>query len=261
MSKSTSTSAPAAASGQRWDPALYDARHSFVYKAVADLLELLAPQAGERIVDLGCGTGPLTAQIAERGAQVLGLDSSAEMIRQAQQNFPALEFRVADATSFAVDQPRDAVFSNAVLHWVHPPAAAVRAIAAALRPGGRFVAEFGGHGCVAGVISAATRALAGADVRSQWFFPSVGEYTPLLEANGFEVRFATLFDRPTPLDEGAQGLRNWLRMFAGSYFAALDEQQREATFRAVEDELRPTMWQGDRWVVDYRRIRVVAVKL
>lgn len=246
---------------QTWDPALYDARHSFVYKAAADLLGLLAPQAGEKIIDLGCGTGPLTAQIAAAGAQVMGLDSSEAMVREARRNFPAIEFQVADARSFHVAEPQDAVFSNAVLHWVQPPEEAIRAIAAALRPGGRFVAEFGGYGCVARIITATNRAMAGSDVKRQWFFPSVGQYTPLLEAGGFEVRFATLFDRPTPLDEGEQGLRNWLRMFAGAYFDALDEDKRERTFAAIETELRRHLWQDDHWVADYRRIRLVAHKL
>jgi trans-aconitate 2-methyltransferase len=261
MPTPTEATADSSRPAQTWDASLYDARHSFVYKAAAGLLELLAPQKGEKILDLGCGTGPLTAQIAESGAQVQGLDASADMIREAQRNFPALDFRVADARTFTVAEPQDAVFSNAVLHWVHPPADAVRAIAAALRPGGRFVAEFGGRGCVARIITAANEALAGADVKRQWFFPSVGEYTPLLEANGFEVRFATLFDRPTPLDEGSEGLRNWLRMFAGAYFSALDEPRREAAFQAVENRLRNELWQDNRWIADYRRIRFVAVKL
>jgi trans-aconitate methyltransferase len=261
----TSSPAPSSAGQgkpvQTWDPALYDARHSFVYKAAADMLGLLAPQSGEKIVDLGCGTGPLTAQIAAAGAHVIGLDSSEAMIREAQRNFPTIDFRVADARSFTVAAPQDAVFSNAVLHWVQPPEQAISAIAAALRPGGRFVAEFGGHGCVSKIISAANRAIADADVKRQWFFPSVGEYTPLLEAGGFEVRFATLFDRPTPLDEGEQGLRNWLRMFAGAYFDALEENRREATFAAIENELRDELWKDGRWVADYRRIRIVAYKL
>jgi trans-aconitate methyltransferase len=245
---------------QTWDPALYDARHSFVYKAAAALLDLLAPQPAERIVDLGCGTGHLTAEIAKRGAQVLGLDSSAEMIGEARRNFSDGEFRVADATSFTVPEPQDAVFSNAVLHWVHPPEAAVQSIAAALRPGGRFVAEFGGRGCVAHIVSAMNEALAGADLARQWFFPSVGEYAPILERNGLEVTFATLFDRPTPLEDGSQGLRHWLQMFAGSYLAPLDPARREAVLARVEESLRKDLWRDDQWVVDYRRIRVVAVK-
>lgn len=246
---------------QTWDATLYDQRHSFVYKAAADLIERLAPQAGERIVDLGCGTGHLTAQIAAAGAQVLGLDASPDMIEQAQRNFPAIAFRVADAVSFTVDEPQDAVFSNAAMHWVHPPAAAVGAIATALRSGGRFVAEFGGHGCIARIAEAASAALGGADVARQWYFPSVGQYAPLLEEHRFEVRFATLFDRPTPLDEGPAGIRNWLRMFAGAFLAPLDAAQQEAVFAEVEARLRPALWRDDRWVADYRRIRLEAVKL
>jgi trans-aconitate 2-methyltransferase len=246
---------------QTWDPALYDSRHSFVYKAAAGLLDLLDPQPGERIFDLGCGTGPLTAEIAARGAQVIGADLSPEMAKQAQRNFPQLDFRVADATNFKVEAPQDAVFSNAVLHWVRPPEAAVRAIAGALRPGGRFVAEFGGKGCVASVITAMNQALGDTDLSQQWFFPSVGQYAPILEQAGFEVRFATLFDRPTPLEDGEQGLRNWLRMFAGSFLAPLSAERQESVFTAVERQLRDPLWQVDHWVVDYRRIRVVAVKL
>ncbi|MBI2823535.1 MAG: methyltransferase domain-containing protein [Planctomycetia bacterium] len=262
MSESASRHVETSPAAQTWDPALYDARHSFVYKAAADMLGLLAPQRGERILDLGCGTGHLTAQIAAAGAEVIGLDLSEEMVREARRNFPQLAFQTADATDFSVSVPQDAVFSNAVLHWVHPPAAAARAIARALRPGGRFVAEFGGRGCIAKIIAAVNAALGASDAeRRPWFFPSVGEYTALLEQQGFEIRFATLFDRPTPLEDGERGLRNWLAMFAGPYFAPLDEHRRESALTDVENRLRGELWQDGRWIADYRRIRVVAVKL
>ncbi len=254
-----SSSRPAPA--QQWNAALYDRSHSFVYKAAADMLELLAPQPGERIVDVGCGTGPLTAMIAERGARVIGLDQSPEMIAAARKQFPGLTFDLADATCFTVSEQQDAVFSNAVLHWVHPPGAAVAAIADALRPGGRFVAEFGGKGCMARTIAAVNRALGEPDLgRRPWYFPSVGEYTPLLEEHGFEVRFATLFDRPTPLEEGERGMRNWLTMFGESFLGPLDAAGRERVFQDVERQLRDELWIEERWVADYRRIRVVAVK-
>jgi len=248
--------------GQTWDPALYDGRHSFVYTMAADMLKLLDPQPGERIVDLGCGTGPLTAEIAKSGADVLGFDLSPEMIEHARKNFPALRFEVADASEFTVPEPVDAVFSNAALHWVRRAEDAVQAIARALKSGGRFVAEFGGRGCVAQIVEAASNALGKTpESVSPWYFPSVGEYAPLLEQHGLEVGYATLFDRPTPLEDGEQGLRNWLQMFAGNLLATLDAQQREAFFAQVERQLRPRLWQTDRWVADYRRIRVVAVKL
>ncbi len=255
-----SPSASGAQAKQTWDPQLYSGRHSFVFKVASDMLELLAPAAGEKIADLGCGTGQLTALIAERGAKVIGLDLSPEMIAAAQRDYPAIEFRVADATSFTVPEPQDAVFSNAALHWVHPPAAAVQAISAALRPGGRFVAEFGGHGCVSGIIQCLRAVLPGADVGHQWFFPSIGEYAPILEAHGFEVRFATVFDRPTPLEDGERGLRNWLQMFGGAYLKPLTDARREEVLAEVERRARPTLWKEVQWVADYRRIRLVAVK-
>ena len=119
------------------------------------MLPLLAPVPGERILDLGCGPGQLTAKIAESGAHVVGIDSSPEMIGQARQNYPQFEFKLADATSFAFDEPFDAVFSNAVLHWVQDAEAVVRNIASVLRPGGRFVAEFGGKRNVHALLGAA----------------------------------------------------------------------------------------------------------
>jgi trans-aconitate methyltransferase len=250
------------APAQTWNAALYERSHSFVYKAAADMLELLAPRPGERIIDLGCGTGPLTAMIAERGAHVIGLDQSPEMIAAARSQFPKIQFELADATSFKAPEEQDAIFSNAVLHWVHPPEAAVAAIARALRPGGRFVAEFGGKGCMARTIAAVNQALGEPDLeRRPWFFPSIGEYAPLLEAHGFEVRFATLFDRPTPLEEGKQGMRNWLKMFGDYYLAKLDAAGRDRVFNEVDERLHDELWQEDRWVADYRRIRLVAVKL
>lgn len=251
---------------QTWNAGLYDQRHSFVYQHGADLLELLAPRAGERILDLGCGTGHLMAQIASSGADVLGLDASAEMIAQAWQNHPQLAFDVADATRFEVAEPFDAVFSNAVLHWVKPPEKAVERIAAALKPGGRFVAEFGGKGNVAAIVAAAAQAVSavlGRDVEdvNPWYFPSVGEYSALLEVSGLEVRYATLFDRPTPLEEGEQGMANWLAMFAAPCFAMLDESDRPRAIADAVERARPKLYRAGQWTADYRRLRVVATKV
>lgn len=127
----------------RWDPALYDNKHGFVWKSGADLVARLSPQQGERIVDLGCGTGHLTAQMAASGAEVVGLDADPEMIAQARANYPDLRFEIADARDFHLPAPFDAVFSNAALHWVTEPERPIACIARALKPGGRFIAEFG----------------------------------------------------------------------------------------------------------------------
>ncbi len=248
---------------QTWDAGLYDQRHSFVYERGADLLGLLAARPGERILDLGCGTGHLTAQIAAAGGQVCGIDASAEMIAQARLNHPQLAFETGDATQFRVDEPLDAVFSNAVLHWVKPPQEAVRSIAAALKPGGRFVAEFGGQGNVARILEAASTAVSaalGRDVGdvNPWYFPSIGEYATLLERHGLDVRYAVLFDRSTPLDEGEHGLANWLQMFASPCFAAVMERDRPRVLQQAVELARPALWKDGGWTADYRRLRIVA---
>jgi trans-aconitate 2-methyltransferase len=252
-------------SPQTWNAGLYVQRHSFVYQHGIDLLEPLAPRPGERILDLGCGAGQLTAQIADAGAEVLGLDASAEMIAEARRLYPQLAFEIADAARFEVDSPFDAVFSNAVLHWVKPPEQAIERIAAALRPGGRFVAEFGGRANVAQIVAAVNQAVSAALGRNAgdfnpWYYPSVGEYAALIEARGLEVRYAALFDRPTPLDDGEQGLANWLRMFGLPCFAMLAEADRPAAIADAIERARPLLWKDGAWTADYRRLRVVAVK-
>jgi trans-aconitate methyltransferase len=254
----TRTAGPAS-----WDAGLYDERHAFVWKHGASLVELLAPQSGERILDLGCGTGHLTARIAASGARVVGLDASEEMLAQARATYPDLEFRTGDARDFTVEAPFAAVFSNATLHWVRPPEAAVQRMRAALEPGGRFVAEFGGRGNVRLICQAAQAALERLRLpipEFPWYFPGIAEYATLLEAEGLEVRFATLFDRPTPL-EGEQGLRNWIRMFGGRFLDAAPLLQQEEFFSLVEEMTRPDLFQGGIWKADYRRLRIVAVAL
>jgi trans-aconitate 2-methyltransferase len=246
-----------------WDARLYDDRHAFVWRHGASLVELLAPQPGEKILDLGCGTGRLTEEIAKSGAVVSGLDASSEMIAEARRLYPAIRFDVGDARDFAVAAPLDAVFSNAVLHWIRPPEAVVRRVRQALRPGGRFVVELGGQGNCGQLIAALVTTLAefgvGRDVLPDWYYPSVAEYASLLEREGLETTTALLFDRPTPL-EGADGLRNWVRMFAGSAIDAVGPQRREAFLARVEELARPTLFRDDGWFADYRRLRVVALR-
>jgi SAM-dependent methyltransferase len=256
--------------GDSWNPRLYDDRHAFVWKHGASLVELLAPRPGERILDLGCGTGHLTAQIAEAGAEVVGIDASAAMVDEARRQFagrPRLRFEIADARTFADAAELageigrfDAVFSNAVLHWVRPAEDAVRNVRRALRRGGRFVAEFGGRGNCARVIAALRSALsefAGADRLPPWYYPSVAEYSALLEREGLETVTALLFERPTKL-EGSLGLRDWARMFAAEAVAAVPEAERERFFTQVEAVAGPDLLRDDAWFADYRRLRIVA---
>jgi trans-aconitate methyltransferase len=242
-----------------WNASQYEGGHSYVWQFGGSLLELLAPREGERILDLGCGTGHLTAEIAARGARVVGLDSSPEMLGQARQNYPKLKFVLADATSFHFEELFDAVFSNAALHWVKDADASVKCIAAALRPGGRFVAEFGGKGNIT-VILAALRTVFGdaAEERCPWTFRGIAEYAALLEKHGLEVQQASLFDRPTPV-EGERGLEDWLDMFCGNYFRHLTAGEAKEKVHEVVEHLRPKLYDESVWTLDYRRLRVVAV--
>jgi trans-aconitate methyltransferase len=244
-----------------WDAARYQDKHSFVWRYGADVLQLLDPQNGERILDLGCGTGQLTAEIARRGASVTGLDNSTDMLADARRNFPELTFVAGDAARFEFPESFDAVFSNAALHWVKDATGAARSIAGALRPGGRFVAEFGGKGNIASV-QRALRTVLGptADRDSPWYYPSIGEYSAVLEQQGFEVRQASLFDRPTPL-EGEGGMDHWLRMFLlPSYLRGMPSERADAILGQLVAVLRPELYKDGLWTVDYRRIRVVAIR-
>ena len=247
-----------------WDPELYEARHSFVWHYGEDLLKMLDPQPGERILDLGCGPGNLTQKIADSGASVVGLDSSAEMIGQARQNCPRVQFILADAAKLNFSNEFDAVFSNAALHWMLDTDAVAAGIARALKRGGRFVAEMGGKGNIARIEHAVESVIAGhlgGQVPARrTIFPSIGEYSSVLEAQDLELRTAFLFDRPTPLN-GPDGMANWIRQFAWYYFEALPAESRESALEETVEQLRPMLFNGEGWTADYRRLRILAVKV
>ncbi len=249
-----------------WNSELYQSSHSFVWQYGRDLLVLLNAKPGERILDVGCGTGQLTAEVAQFGAEVVGIDSSPEMIASARANFPQVRFEIADVTALAYADEFDVVVSNATLHWVRDQASAIASITRALKRGGRLVMEMGGRGNLHHLLDAVYEALRALGISnpeklSPWSFPSIGEYAPLLEAHGLEVGFAVLFDRATILDGGDRGLKLWLEMFGRFAIEAVAPEQRKEFFRLADQFARPALFHNGVWTIDYRRLRLVAVKL
>ncbi len=250
---------------QTWNSNLYQSGHSYIWRYGRDLLALLDAKPGERILDLGCGTGQLTAEVAQAGAEVVGVDRSPEMIACARRNYPELRFNMGDATALSYMAEFDAVLSNAALHWVHDQNGAIASVARALKPGGRFVFEMGGPCNLRQMLEAGCRAMECFGVsnpgsRFPWYFPSVGQYAPLLESYGFNVHFAIAFPRPTPLDDGERGLANWIQMFAGCALSAVPVEQQPELIKRWEDFARAALFRDGVWMLDHVRLRMIAAK-
>jgi SAM-dependent methyltransferase len=247
-----------AARRQSWSAGTYEAHARFVSDLAGAVLEWLAPRPGERILDLGCGDGVLTAELARYGAIVTGVDVSDELLSAARAR--GLDIRRMDGEALQFDSEFDAVFSNAALHWMTGAEAVVSGVRRALKPGGRFVAEFGGHGNVAAIVTAmrATAMRRGGDpsLAGPWFFPSEDVYRDMLVKFGFEVRRIGLFPRPTPLKTG---MGAWIELFRKPFFAQFGSEA-EAVVAEVEGLLRPVLCDGrGNWTADYVRLRVEAV--
>ncbi|MFD2286073.1 methyltransferase domain-containing protein [Pedobacter petrophilus] len=247
-----------------WDATLYNKQHHFVSDYGADVLQWLAPKSNEHILDVGCGTGQLAAQIAESGAIVSGTDASADMIANAKVAYPTLNFEVVDGTKLPYKENFDAIFSNATFHWIENQEALVEGLFNSLKPDGRLVAEFGGKGNVKSITNAIKSAaerlgLTDKVLTNFWFFPSVSAYTSLLESKGFEVEQAWLFDRPTKLI-GAEGMSVWINQFAQHAFKNLGIEETESIKNLAVEILKPNYFINGEWVADYRRLRVKAFK-
>lgn len=247
-----------------WDAALYDQQHHFVSDYGANVLQWLAPTTEEQILDVGCGTGQLAAQIAESGAIVLGTDASAEMVASAKKTYPDLTFEVVDGTQLPYQEKFDAIFSNATFHWIENQEALTESLYKSLKTGGRLVAEFGGKGNVKSItdaiqLAATQLGFAEQVVNNFWFFPSIGAYTSLLESKGFEVEQAWLFDRPTKL-VGEEGMYVWINQFAQHAFKKLGNEQAEAIKNLAVEILKPNYFINGEWVADYKRLRIKAWK-
>ena len=239
-----------------WDADQYIANAGFVAALGSPVLELLNPQPGERILDLGCGDGSLTTRIIARGCTVVGVDAAPSMVLTAQAR--GIDARVCDGQDLPFDAEFDAVFSNASLHWMPRADDVLAGVARALKPGGRFVAELGGHGNVAAVTTAlrAVAARRGVTMTWSWFFPTPAAYTERLARAGFAVESMTLIPRPTPLPAGISA---WLDMFAQAALGCLPPADVPDALREAEELLRPALCdEKGAWTADYVRLRFVA---
>jgi trans-aconitate methyltransferase len=245
---------------QTWEPANYAINARFVSDLGSPVVELLAPRPGERVLDLGCGDGVLTKKLVDLGCEVVAIDASAPQIEAA--GMLGLDARVMSAEALPFREEFDAVFSNAVLHWITRADAMIDGVFRALKSGGRFVAECGGHGCVHKIRTALVQALdrRGIDGEAHvpWYFPTPGDYAARLERAGFRVDSIALIPRPTPLPGDIVG---WLETFAHSFLHALPGDARADYLQEVRAVLEPQLRDSSgTWVADYVRLRFAATK-
>ncbi len=242
-----------------WSVEKYTRHAGFVNELGMPVVALLDPKKGEKILDLGCGEGTLALEIARTGAKVVGVDLNEEMVATAKAK--GLDAFVASATNLPFEEEFDAVFSNAVLHWVKESRRVVQNIARSLKRGGRFVAEFGGAGNISHIMNAMQEVFSRHPeyglFEEMWYFPSDTEYKALLEKEGFWVEYIELIPRPVPIDD----IANWLAVFTNGVTEHLDESQTEVFRHEVRELLKPKLYSKEKgWVADYIRIRVKAVK-
>ena len=243
-----------------WNSQLYDNKHDFVAEYGKGLLEFVPENKEQTILDLGCGTGTLTAQLKKLGSKVVGVDSSQSMIDKAKEQFSNIDFMVCDALDLPFENEFDVVFSNAVFHWISDHDALLSNVRNVLKSDGLLVCEFGASGNITTIEKAFMSVCSslGYGYTPKFNFPTYENFGKLLEGKGFVIDKIYDYDRPTPLKDGEQGLANWMKQFFASGLARMQEDIQITTIRKVEELTREALWNGNEWVADYRRLRAIA---
>lgn len=249
----------------KWDADKYTEDFSFVHQYGNSVMELIDADKGSSVLDLGCGNGALTKALQEKGYVVKGLDASNELLSVARKNYPAIEFVQGDAAAFTLSEPIDVVFSNAVFHWINRERqqGMLKCVHNALKRNGQFVFEFGGYGNNQRIHSALATIFSeyGHCYEMPFYFPTISEYTSLLENTGFRVKYAVLFDRPTEL-KGENGMKDWINMFVKTPFSIIKtEQEKKTILDKAVGILRDELYIDGKWYADYVRIRIKAIRL
>ena len=248
---------------QHWNSKQYTENFSFVHQYGNDVADLIEMTDVSSILDLGCGNGALSKRFADQGLYVAGIDASEDMLAIARNTYPDITFLHGDATSFQLEQPVDVVFSNAVFHWIEKNRQQhmMQHVHNALKDNGQFVLEMGGYGNNRLIHEALDGAFTqhGLSYKMPFYFPTIGEYSVLLEESGFQVTHAFLFDRPTVL-HGEDGLSDWIHMFINKPFEGVADSEKEELIEMAVSELKPVLYQDNHWYADYVRLRMRAIK-
>ncbi|MGC4017807.1 MAG: methyltransferase domain-containing protein [Muricomes sp.] len=242
----------------KWNSVLYDKSQAFVSEYGNSLISFVPQDKEQCILDIGCGTGDLTQKLREVSGDIIGIDGSKEMIEMAKSKYPQLKFEIMDACCLPWENKFDVIFSNAVFHWISAQEKLLKGIYAALRDGGKLISEFGANGNIYQIESAYRIVVP--SYKSPFYFPTVEDYSSLLQKTGFAIEKIYDYSRPTPLPDGKDGLRNWMKQFFASNLSVYEKEQQEGIFENVEKLLEESLFDGTKWVADYRRIRVIASK-
>lgn len=246
---------------QKWNAEQYNENASFVSELGNSVLELLNPKSDEVILDVGCGDGTLTQQIANMSSEVIGIDSSESMVESTSGKGINCSLMSADAITF--ENKFDAVFTNAALHWVKDHNLVLKGVCKSLKAKGRFVGEFGGYGNIQTLVNAMKRVVENnpkmGTFSNPWYFPTVSEYSKLLTENDFYVEEIKLIPRPTQLKTG---VKEWLKIFGNYIISGIPAELEDPFLNKVECIVKDDLYsEKSGWLADYVRIRFKAQKI